>query len=433
VLDAIKEGKRPTELKHHLERVGGVPIVLDGFGGYVEDPSAFYDATAELEAWAEPDLNPAKRKALTEALEADGYPAGQVPPSRAGIATLKAENVFIPDETFHRLLSLTGGPSELVVADIDQGMNLKNMVLARHARPGSAKNFADGSDQLIDTTGHGTHTSSLLTAGADELRTVNCQLSDDFLKEGNTKLLEAIRHALDQGAKVINMSLGVSPNGIEELVQLIDEHSDVSFVFAAGNQPERIDQPQADGRCQSNWWIAKQQLPNVAIVAAAGRDGGLWQEPDILRADMGYVPLRGSGTTVGAPYVTHAALGEKVISASSFGGYSYSSGTSFSAPIYANAVAKVRMVGSRLSPVDANRVLAMTSDPDARWTTRVDAGGTINRERALNLAAIIQLASHASKIDEAMDTIGVTGVERVRLPTLARAFLTEPTFTAASH
>ncbi|AFY53481.1 subtilisin-like serine protease [Rivularia sp. PCC 7116] len=106
-------------------------------------------------------------------------------------------------------------------------------------------NFDGDNNSTIDVDGHGTHVSGTIagekngfgvTGIAYDAQIMPVKVLDDFGSGSNTAVADGIYYAVDNGADVINLSLGGSfPSfGVSEAIQYASEQG-VTVVMAAGN------------------------------------------------------------------------------------------------------------------------------------------------------------------------------------------------------
>jgi len=139
----------------------------------------------------------------------------------------------------------------IVVAILDTGVDVGHPQLAGRIAPGAADlvdDDADPSDRpdgidsdgdgLVDeAVGHGTFIAGLVTTAAPEARVLPIRILDSDGVGTAVDIARGVELAIERGARVINMSLGM---GIESevLEEVIDEHArdrGIVFVSSAGN------------------------------------------------------------------------------------------------------------------------------------------------------------------------------------------------------
>jgi subtilisin family serine protease len=233
-------------------------------------------------------------------------------------------------------------------------------------------------DDASDEVGHGTHVAGIVAAGgrampagvAPRCRVLPVRVLA-ALKRGEQRvgagLLDninsAVKWAVDHGADVINMSLGVRHTGgglpHAEVVDYARRNG-VTIVAASGN----------DGREERYYPGA---LPHVVAVGAFGRDGGV-------------APFSTYGEQVSL-----VAPGTDIFSSSLENGYAFSTGTSHAAPFVAGAAALLKSYarergGPPLADRQVKHLLKHTADRvDERWKTRRAGFGRLNVADALRL------------------------------------------------
>ncbi|MFF4504198.1 type VII secretion-associated serine protease mycosin [Streptomyces sp. NPDC001401] len=224
--------------------------------------------------------------------------------------------------------ALTQGEG-VTVAVVDSGVDGSHPDLTGQVLQG--KDFTGGGNAQKDVAGHGTGMASLIAGhghGAGNkagmvglapkakilpLRVLQNK-DDDFEDDTWAK---AVRYAVDNGAKVINLSLSGGRGGRtltsgREAIAYAQAH-DVVVVAAAGNEGGfTVDEPAA--------------LPGVVSVGAVDKDGNLWDESNT-----------GKGLALVAP-------GVEIVSANKnrSDGYSLDSGTSDATAYVSAAAALVR-------------------------------------------------------------------------------------------
>lgn len=209
----------------------------------------------------------------------------------------------------------TRGSTEVIIAVLDSGITATHPEFSNRILLG--RDVVNDDDDPNDDHGHGTHTAGIIAAGIDNSMGMagicpGCRiLPVKVLNENNagtwSGVAEGILYATDQGAQVINLSLGatVSSKTLEDAVSYAVAH-DVLVVAAAGNMGlDRKFYPAA--------------LEGVVAVSATDANDQRW-----TLSNMGdYIDVAAPGHAV---YSTYNDL------TNYYGGYNYMSGTSMAAP-----------------------------------------------------------------------------------------------------
>jgi thermitase len=281
------------------------------------------------------------------------------------------------------------GNPDVRVAILDTGTSLRHPELPR---PIASADFVDfegldttgfigdflGRDPVAeDEVGHGSHVAGIVAGAGKNMPAgiaprcsllavrVLATLRDgaELVGAGVPDNIDAgIKWAIDRGAAVINMSLGIRRAGgglpHDEVIRYA-QAKNVTVVAASGN----------DGTEEKYYPGA---LPGVIAVGATDRDGRL-------------APF----TSYGAP-VWMLAPGTDIVSAYAGIRYARASGTSQAAPFVTGAVALLRSIaleaGVRLRDADIKQILQHTSDrPDRRSRTNRTGCGVLNLADACRL------------------------------------------------
>ncbi|SDO62783.1 S-layer homology domain-containing protein [Paenibacillus sp. yr247] len=205
----------------------------------------------------------------------------------------------------------------IVVAVVDTGVDLVHPDLAGNLVEGV--NLLQPSKKPIDDNGHGTNVAGIIAAAINNDKGIagiapNAKIMPIKALEadgtgGEAKLGEGIKYAVDHGAKIVVLSLGLNKYSeyMEGVVQYAEEHN-VLLVAAVGNESTSVKYPAA--------------YPTVLAVGGVSADKQL--DP---RSNFG------PELDLVAPWnVYTTALG---------GGYQYQDGSSMSAPQVAGAAALV--------------------------------------------------------------------------------------------
>ena len=310
--------------------VAFAPALADGYGAdrvlhlaaWQEYVLEFSDAAAAQRALArlrsDPDVTDCF---LDEAVTADDTLAGlwDETASRSwgghemGLTTLR-----------HQADVLLPAGRRATVAVIDTGAEVSHPLLAGRVSARSY-DFADNTADVTDVNGHGTATAGLIAdLTPDEVDVMVLRVYGDDNLSKPSRVLTALEYALENGATVVNMSLGW-PNAIEKGYSFLNSvlaqayASGVVVVTAAGNRSQSNPGANADDVYPAN---------QAAVLTVSGVDRD-------LAFDGGY---SASGASVDL-----CAPGTSVSVAAPDGGMTTRSGTSFAAPHVAAAAACVQL------------------------------------------------------------------------------------------
>lgn len=210
------------------------------------------------------------------------------------------------------------------VAVIDTGADCTHPLLVGRVSARSY-DFANNTADVTDVNSHGTATAGLVAdLTPDEVDVMVLRVYDDDNLSKPSLVLTALEYALENGATVVNMSLGW-PNAIEKGYSFLNSvlaqayASGVVVVTAAGNRSQSNPGANADDVYPAN---------QAAVLTVSGVDRD-------LAFDGGY---SASGASVDL-----CAPGTSVSVAAPDGGMTTRSGTSFAAPHVAAAAACVQL------------------------------------------------------------------------------------------
>jgi type VII secretion-associated serine protease mycosin len=143
------------------------------------------------------------------------------------------------------------GSEQVTVAVLDSGIDLQHPDLAAQIRQ-DGYDFVDDDNDPSDENGHGTHVSGIIAATLDNAEGISglapnvkilpVRVGDEEGVIADRSVAAGIRYAVEQGAQVINLSLGMTFMGDESSIsQDVDaaireaQQNDVLLVIAAGN------------------------------------------------------------------------------------------------------------------------------------------------------------------------------------------------------
>jgi subtilisin family serine protease len=305
--------------------------------------------------------------------------------SATSIASPIADLIYLPYAK-----SLTKGRADINIAVLDTGVNMNHREL--QGKIGKCFDFVDlegidttdfvgrtkgVDDNVEDEVGHGTHVSGILVAKGLEMdegicpdcrimavRVLATMKSGDRLVGAGIvdNINNGIKWAVDNGADIINMSLGIKHTGGGLPHQDVIRYAlskGVTVVAASGN----------DGTSERYYPGA---LPGVIAVGAVDNTGTVT-----------------NFTSYGAN-ITVVAPGVNVYSSFAHNTYAFASGTSQASPFVTGMVALMKSLalerGTRLAARDLVDILKNTSDKaDSRLRTEHAGYGLINLADAFKL------------------------------------------------
>lgn len=212
------------------------------------------------------------------------------------------------------------GTGEILVAILDSGIDVTHEDLAGKVK--ASVNFT-GSRTDSDIQGHGTHVAGILAANinngigiagmSNSIKLLNVKVCEDNGMVWPSSVAKGIIWAVDNGARVINMSFTIATDypGLAEAVRYAADHN-VVMMASAGNRIDSKAYPAA--------------YPEVIAVAAINADGTLWSGSKPAGWIQAYVP------------------GSEIYSTVPGNGYEYKSGSSM-ATAYASGVAAMILNG----------------------------------------------------------------------------------------
>ena len=206
---------------------------------------------------------------------------------------------------------------------------------------------------------HGTHVAGIIAANrtnnigvkgvADNVRIMSVRAVPDG-DERDKDVANAIIYAVDNGAKVINMSFGktypYNKAAVDKAVKYA-ESKDVLLIHAAGNDGVDVDK---------NIFYPCRKFAN-------GKKANNWVEVGALSWKKG-ANLPASFSNYGKKTVDLFAPGVDIYSAKSGGGYLNESGTSMASPVTAGVAAVIRSYFPNLTAKQVKKILEKSVDKD---------------------------------------------------------------------
>ena len=277
------------------------------------------------------------------------------------------------DGTFERV-----GDASVVIAVIDDGISLGHLDLVDNLVPGFDFAGNDSNPSHASGEGHGT-----LVAGAAAARgnngigvagtAWNAKIMPLRFNFSTAAHLEALDHARDNGADIINASFGGPGfSQAEEDAIAALEADGIIYIASAGNDDSNTDVATLN-------YPANYDASNIVSVAATNRQDSI-----------------ASFSQYGAISTDVAAPGLQIVTTQTTNGYSLPvncastgncgvSGTSFSAPYVAGIAALIKSTYPSASVNEIKARLIESAEPGNEVNLRT-AGGRVNAANALNLA-----------------------------------------------
>src|SRR5258706_3848716 len=313
-----------------------------------------------------------------------------------------------PTSAWH---STTGTESPVVVAVLDSGidlthpdLNIANIWRNPKETPGNARDddnngfiddligwyFVQNNNNPFDLAGHGTHVAGLIAARWNNgrgiaginrgARIMPLKVLNEIGKGWGSDLARAVVYAVDNGAKIINISAGHEGHAkfLEKALAYAQEKN-VLVVVAAGNTA--IDAKGVEPANQPGALVVAATLPN-------DKPGGFshYREMVHLAAPgVDVLSLRAQGTDVVRKVATDPSKNKPGESA---GGkdrpYDRRSGTSFAAPLVTGVASLMLAKNPNLTAEQIKRMLMMSADDiEAPGWDQLTGYGLVNARQAI--------------------------------------------------
>lgn len=258
---------------------------------------------------------------------------------------------------------------EITVAVVDTGVDYTHEDLKDRVVKELGYDFVNDDDDAMDDNGHGTHVSGIIAAegnnekgiigvvGELDVRIMPVKVLNKDGKGNSENIAKGIRYATDNGADVINLSLGGN-NKSGEIKKAIDYaiEKDVIVISAAGNEKENADDSVPAG------------VDGVITVAATNVIG-------TAASFSNY----GECIDISAP-------GTKILSTVLEDGYEAWDGTSMAAPLVSGVVAMLKAENISLSQSEVIDILNKSAkDILVKGEDMRSGSGIIDAEKALQI------------------------------------------------
>jgi thermitase len=260
---------------------------------------------------------------------------------------------------------LTQGSKHVKIAVIDTGVDLEHPDLARRLLKGY--NVLANNNRPDDDNGHGTHVAGIIASetnngqGVAGITWYNPIMPIKAMNEqgygSSFDIAKGIRWAVDNGADVINLSLGnYQPSSV--LKEVVDYAFSKNVILVAASGNDNSNQPSFPAA-----------FPEVLSVGAVGWDG--------RRA-----PFSNYGT-----YMDVAAPGISIASTYPGGQYAALSGTSMAAPHVTALAGLIRSINPKLTSTEVMDIIIRTTRDAGQPGPDVYYGsGVVDIVEALRLA-----------------------------------------------
>lgn len=325
-----RELLRPRGFSRLLRRVTGLVLLLSVVGGYT---TSIADAVAPVGGSGFTAFRTVEDG--MEFVSVDAIGARRL--AARGFDVTEAMTLSVLDAPAAALHPLNtpvlpdAAPTGTIVAVVDTGVDPAHPWFATHLVAG--RSFVGAVEDFSDGHGHGTHVAGIVRQADSSARIMPVRVLDRFGMGGDAQVSAGIIWAVENGAKVVNLSLG----GVGRSMAL-----DAAVEFARNN--------------------------DVVVVAAAGNYGGNGSPivfPAANDLTVAVAAVDGGSTAASFSnrglYVDIAALGVGVVSSLPGGGFGGMSGTSMAAPYVAGAFAQLRALRQDLDATTVIRHMESTS------------------------------------------------------------------------
>ena len=262
---------------------------------------------------------------------------------------------------------LTTGSADILIAVVDSGIALNHPEFT--GRLAQGYDFVNGDDTPEDETGHGTHVAGIIAAGMDNGQGIagvcaGCRLLPvkvlDRENQGTwSTLAQGIIYAADNGARIINLSLGsfVASKVLQEAIVYAQQQGAL-IVAAAGNYG--VDMP-----------FYPAALDGVVAVGATTMQQHRWEKSNY----GAYLDVVAPGDLIYSTY----HQGDNT-----YGGYTFLSGTSLATPFVSGLAGLLLSLHPTLKAAELRAALALgAEDLGAPGWDPEYGSGLINAYRSL--------------------------------------------------
>lgn len=283
-----------------------------------------------------------------------------------------------------------GIKNDVIVAVIDSGVSYNHPDLVDNVYTSSTgthgRDFVNNDNDPIDDNGHGTHVSGIIAAKANNgigvtgvmgtrVKIMGLKALDAAGGGDEAPIVNAIRYAADQGAGVINMSIGgrFTSIPIRDAISYAASRGVVT-VMACGNDNANMN---ATNLFYAPAGYAK-DIPGAIAVGSVDAVNGA--KSSFSNYNPTYVWIGAPGSQSGAPGVLSTYLSNQ---------YAQLQGTSMASPVVAGAAALLvgafRSRNINFAPSEVVSILTDSARPVAALNANFRNGATLDIERAAKL------------------------------------------------
>lgn len=271
------------------------------------------------------------------------------------------------------------GSQDVIVAVLDTGVDYTHPDLFQSLIPGY--DFCNGDDDPYDDaydSYHGTHVAGIIASRGNNnqgiagvawnVKVMPLKILDQDEEGRLSVAIEAIKHAVAEGAHIINMSWGKEEKSqtLKNAIQCAWAANQVIFVAGAGNGGDDL---KGDDNDDSPFYPASYDLDYIISVASTDDS----ESDEKLSIFSNY----------GANSVDLAAPGTRIYSTKGQNKYQSESGTSMAAPHVSGAAAIIKSVYPDLQSSEIISAIINKAEPLVSLKGKVKSGGRLNVYNAL--------------------------------------------------
>lgn len=248
--------------------------------------------------------------------------------------------------------------------------------------------FYGNNDIMGPNAKHGTHVAGLASNKNAAIKIMGVRVVPDG-DEYDKDIALGIRYAVDNGAKVINMSFGKSfspqQNWVDSAIRYAAQ-KDVLLIHSAGNEKYDLNNKEVFPTPYSD--LFKDSAQNMITVAASS--------DSLIKG-----ALLTDFSNYGNKLVDLIAPGDKIYSTLPNNNYGYLSGTSMASPIVSHIAALIRAYYPTLSAREVKQILMRSSWSPTDTTTLSQLAPIAKTAGIVNAYNAVQMAPHFNRPEKA--------------------------------